>query len=657
MKRLQSQVIPIETPSGLPNDYHSLTREGQRKARINGCRQWLIDTADREYRAANLIKSTWLFDKLYLQPREDYDCGFYDMEPLPTPEMHWHLSRLWAMYRTSVSIAPRGSAKSTHGRKDSLMRLVTSPAYSFVYATSTHDNAKFHGQVCREQCYDNDDVNKDWGPEYNVEALKPVRGDKPTGVEHFYLNNGSHSRQVSVESRLRGIRPRRFRLDDPEYDAKGSTNMEAIREYMDQFLTKVVLPMVARRDCGADWTATFVSKKHYAWAAMDTFVDPATNTERAVDERFNYWARLTIPAAERDPDTGKLRSCWPEMWPVDDEEKERLKISDALSLEEIEKRIGGAAFRGEYMADPGAADDSFFILDTNPYGNHAWWIEESDPAYTEGNYLISDAKICYRTLNNGVESITKVPIRDFVTRNRLFCTVDTAYTENATSDRRCVMLMAITANNELFVLDAWSHRKKDAILIEEAFRICKLWRCPLIYVESVKDSRHVYHRFVDATRTRMQDLMDLPHDMVVKQLNVGMAAKETKIASLDLRFENNLIKLPILYKDKNPALLRLIAQINEFSPQIKDGGLQHDDEIDCVSMSLFVLKGKLRSFASGQTDISDQDPIAQLREGNLTDLNGMPYAFGVNLQEIPVDVISGLLDDRVTRTPDGRTRV
>jgi hypothetical protein len=643
MADILSDIKPINTRSGLPDDYPTLSKEGRRLARVNACRQWILPGTPAQ-RSQRLIQSTWLFDQLYLHPKEDYDPGFYDMPPLPTPQIHWQLSDLWAKHRASIAVLARGSGKSYHGFKDSILRLISYPGFSIVNATSTSDNSKKTGQVIQEQCYTNELIQEDWGPTYEVTSLKPMRGEKMTGIAWFYLKNRSWARQVSVRSRLRGARPRKFRLDDPEYDGTGSTNTEQLRSDMANFIFSIVLPMVMRHSCTVDWEATFVSKRHYAWSAMSTFIDPNTGMELATDPRFNYWGRLIIPAASIDPATGHLISCWREMWPETVEIKKQLRLFESVSLEEIRAQLGEASFRSEYMADPGTAEDAFFPLVEIPEGPqavHAWWPEAIDQAYLDHEYMNSSALMCYV---NKEGEVTKTPMRDFLKETRRFATVDTAYTEKVTSDRKCVNLMACTSNNELFVLDMWSDRKKDAVLMEKTFHMCARWGCPTIYVEVVKSSFHLYQRFREAVHTRYYETLGLDTPVVVKDLRPGMTAKTDKISSLDTRFENNLIKLPLTRRSTNPAITRLIDQIVGFNPNVSDGGLDNDDEVDTLSMSLFVMKGRLRSFIDGTESKDPDDPLENLARGQVKDRYGRSYAHGLNLNEIPVDTIHKLVD-------------
>lgn len=599
----------------LPADYYELTAEGQRKARINACRQWMIpaprtrDLSALVPTARRRVASHKFFDDYYLMVDEEnhFDPGFYDMTPLPSPEMHWDMVRMWAIYRKTLTVLPRGSAKSTRIRIDDIMKMVTAPIYSIVYASSSQDNAAGTSEINRSQIYENTRIQADWGPEYDVTSLKPTRGSKSTGSQHFYVNNGSHMRCVSASSRLRGIRPRRFRLDDPEYDGTASTSPELLREYMEQLLFKIAIPALMRSGAGIDWTATFVSRRHYAWHATNIVEGP--DGPQAEDPRFNSWARNTVKLVETD-DKGCERSCWPEMWPMDSKERDALKLPlDTQTVEEIRDSIGVAAFNSEYMASPGTGDDQYFQLDHQPRGRHAWWLTEIDPAYT------TDPRNSLTKINwydSEKETERSQTISQFLSDRMLFATLDTAYTETATSDRRCVVIMAWRPqDNDLFVLDAYSNRTTDSTLVNEALKRADRWKCPVLYPEVVRDSIKLYQRLNSIVQTRTGNQMGFGFIPTVRPLKVGHASKTAKIEALDVRVEHGLVKLPIFERHKNPAIRRLIDQFDGFAPFAKDGGLENDDEIDCLAMSMFVLKGRLREAQKAQTRVRTVDEMVE----------------------------------------------
>jgi hypothetical protein len=362
----------------LPPDYMDLTEDGQREARVNACRQWLVPVTSPQDKADRFIGAMLFFDHWYLCPDEadDFNPMFYDEDPVPLPDGHLGIYKEWAQNRASIAIAPRGFAKSNCIRKSILLQMLTRPGYSFIYATSTNDNAKQTGQIIKTQFQQNSRIFDDWSPEFDDNRIVPRRGEASFGIELMYLKNGSWFRAISSESRQRGGRPRCYVLDDPEYDPRASTSMSVLRSYMDTLLFKVVMPMITRPGTSLRWLATFVSRRHYAWYAMET----QENQEglKAKDPRFDHWSRMIIKAAYKDK-KDKLVSCWPEMWPVDREQKkDDPRLKERISLEEIKEQIGSANFASEYMADPGSSEDQFFPeLDDS----HRWWLTSVDAAY------------------------------------------------------------------------------------------------------------------------------------------------------------------------------------------------------------------------------------------------------------------------------------
>lgn len=600
--------IPIDGPLfPLPEDYDLLTKEGQRLARVNACRQWTIPPPrTREVsalvpHAARRVASHQFFDAYYLQPDEemDWDPGFYDLDPLPSPEMHWDMARMWSMYQRSLTVMPRGSAKSTTIRRDDLMKLVSYPKYSIVYATSSQSNSAQTSEIIRKQAYFNSRIQADWGPEYDVETLLPKRGVQPTGSEHFYLANSAHMRCLSATSRLRSIRPMRFRLDDPEWDGSASTNSEVLRQYMEQLLFKVVLPAVARAGSGIDWTATFVSRRHYAWHAANVVEGP--NGLEAQDPRFNSWARKTVKILEPD-ENGVLRSCWPEMWPIDSEERDRLGLPlDTQTIEELRVSLGASAFNSEYMAMPGTGDDQYFELDPEPKGRHAWWLTNIDPEVTTDP---RKSKALIHWENPETKEEVSQELGAFLSQRQLFITLDSAYTETATSDRRAATLMAWRAHdNVLFVMDMWSARSTDSKLVDEAMKMADRWRCPVLFPEVVRESFKLYQRIKGIVSTRTASQIGYSFVPRVVALKPGSMSKQAKIEALDVRVEHGLLKLPLWNRRGNPAVRRVCDQIEGFNPVAKDGGLENDDELDTVAMSIFVLRGKQRDVQKGDVHV------------------------------------------------------
>lgn len=634
----------------LPPDYDTLTKEGQRLARLNACRQWLLHEDNLETRGNNLVASVWWFDRYYLWPDDvaDFNPLFYDDTPLETPDFHWVLLRQWASYRLTAAVAPRGSAKSYLNCKDMLLRMMTRPAYSFVYATSTHSNAREVGERLKRQLIHNQRLHDDFAPEFDGRIV-PRRGEGSFSTEHMILNNGSWLRLLSASSKQRGGRPRRYRLDDPEYDPKSSTPMSVLRAYMDELLFKIVIPMVTRPDTGVDWVGTFVSKRHYLWHAMQ--LESTPEGSRAKDPRFNRWSRLIIPAAIEED--GVLSSCWPDMWPTTKSERllkavTQPRFKEALSLEEIRETIGTANFNSEYLASPG--DGDFTIFGSLVDHLHGWKFEEIDDRLDQP--LLTTTHIVWNEKVSEKTELRRMPLPEFLrSYARIFMTADTSHTSGTDSDFKVCCLMAITPQNDLFILDLWARQGPESDLVKAIFEMADRWRCPTVHPEIIKQGVSLYNALNSIVSTRANDMAGVAHLPKIVKLNPGMAEKQDKIAGLQFRFEHGKIKLPLWRRDQLPWRY-LFDQIESFNPEAQDGGLEKDDCIDTVAMSQFVLRGRL-----SKTPGSDGLPktlFERLRDGDFYE-NGMHVGEGLNLDSLSAQQIQEILDARTPSPTASKT--
>lgn len=605
----------------LPADYLSLTGEGQRKARINACRQWLLPGTPQE-RGKRLAGSVGYFDLHYLHPdqKSDFDPMFYDERPLRAAPFHTEILEQWGGSDRNIAIAPRGAAKSFLCRKAMLLRLLSRPMFSIVYATSTTDNAKGAGIALKHQFQENQRINDDWGPETPDGRLVPRRGEAPFGLDFLVLKNGSSFRAVSAESRLRGGRPRRFILDDPEFDPKASTSMALLRQYMDTLLFRVVLPMVMRPGCGVDWLATFVSRRHYAWHAMQVTTGARGETT-ALDPRFERWSRLTIRAAVEHE--GRLISCWPDMWPTEEEKRLLPHLADRVSLEEIEAQIGRANFLSEFMARPGAPQDAYFGLVTPE--KHGYVLSQPDDLL-ETNPRASLTKVTY--WSNGVE--TSTTLKELLGEMRLFQTVDTSYTSGSDSDYKATVVMGVDKDGNLWVLDVWAKQTVESDLVNNVLKKADRWRVPAVWPECIKEGISIFFALDSVVKARAKDMLKIAHMPAIRKILPGQQRKVDKIAALGMRFEHGKIKLPLHYRS-DPTWRLLFDQIDEFNPEAPDGGLKHDDLLDCVAMSMFIVTGRHQ-----YTPTVDRvkSPMELLKEGTFTGEHGF-LAHGFNFHEIP----------------------
>lgn len=608
---------------GLPEDYDTLTVDGQRLARVNACRQYLAP-ASEEVQARRFVRCLHFFDSFYLCPQIDssgdvlFDPYFYD-KWLPPPALHDSLAYYALRYKTSAAVAPRGFAKTKLLQKIILLTMSACPAFSWIYATSVQSISQRRGAEVKLQFDLNQRLNDDFGPEYGG-TFKPGRGVAAWGMGDFMLSNRSSMFCTSAESCQRGSRPRAYALDDPEFDAEKSTSTENLREGAERLIFKIALPMVARAGSRLIWWGTFVSKQHYLWAALQ--VDQNGNP---TDTRFGRWNRVIIPLRLPQAD-GTFKSAWPEQHPIDLQEKQRLALSDDTeTIPELRDRVGEPVFLAEYDARPG--DSGLNVFGELSVARHGYWIEQPDAFLVSAPWM-SNAQLCFFRKGAVVRhSLNELPALGW----RLYMTADTSYTAKVTSDYKAAGVFAVTPQGEIFFLDAWAAQCKPNLLTMEILRLAERWRASPIYPEAIKEGATIVDDLAAAIRDNASEILHqfdwLPN---VVPYNPGMTPKPSRIAaSLTRRFEHGLIKLPAygplaaFREDVHPWNM-LFSQIRGFNPYSDDCGLQHDDLVDILGMagSSKILKGLPQTPVSIKAQPVDH--VAKMLKGDLIDENGQP---------------------------------
>lgn len=561
----------------LPADYGSLDGEGQRLARVNACKQWLLPYRSPRELGEVYAKTVRFFDSYYLHPdfESDFNPFFYPSPPRFEAPFHELMLRTWgeAMWvppriedyepnsNASVIVIPRGGAKTYEMRKTIMLRLLSRPGFRYSYNTNSHDNTRETGGAVRRQLYENQRILDDWAPEYGG-RLKPPRGERSTGEERFYLSNESMLRCQSVEGRLRGGRFHALGIDDAENDERASTSLADRRANMERLLFSIALPMVSQAGNVVEWAGTFVSPRHYLWFAMETIGDPP----RAKDSRFDLWTRLLIRAAYADAN-GVTQSCWPDMWPATEAEIASTKrLLGCLSLEKMEARMGRAAFEREMMGRFTSSESSFFgTLDDR----HHYHFEHTDEAFLV-TPTQSQATIHWLRDDQPIS----MEIRAFLAQCRLFMTVDTSYTARPDSDFKCACVMALTPENELFILDLWAKQCPQGELLKAVFQLAERWRVPTVHPEVVRGSHALFTELQQMARGRIGITSAIVPAII--KLSPGIEDKNSKIGTLKPRFEHGLIKFPRGKGTQRPWTL-LFDQIAGFNPDGRDGGLSNDD--------------------------------------------------------------------------------
>jgi phage terminase large subunit-like protein len=296
--------------------------------------------------------------------------------------------------------------------------------------------------------------------------------------------------------------------------------------------------------------------------------------------------------------------------------------------------IGSHNYMAEYLAQPGEAEDLHFGEVTRE--KHGWWLENPDPL-VDSDPKNSEATVCWRG-KAGTEE--RMPMASFLKdRVRMFITVDTSYTATSDSDYKVCTLMGYDPVDAcLFVLDTWGMQCREQRLIEAAFAMAGRWGCPAIHPEVVRQSYGLYSAMESMVRQRAAEVTGETPPRIVP-LRVGTLDKTAKINALHYRFEHGLIKFPVWRRGQLPWRL-LFDQIEQFNPDAESGGLQHDDFIDTVAMSMFVVRGRLdRQVAHDGPAALDFDQM--LADGSIHDqlVGGMRNVEAMPFGSVGVDSI------------------
>lgn len=641
------KIIPSNPLWPLPEDYYELGQEARRLARVNACRQYLRTDVDVQTQASIFARCVAWFDRYYLKPDEhgirgvyegaipgawpDHAAGhvsplFYDSLVVNDPPFLLDMHRWYWLAQSMILVCPRGSSKSVNIRRRTLLRALAEPGYTQMYMTSTDNNAKHSGKIVHAQFRANDRLLRDWTPEFDG-RLVPRRGEGSYSLKDMTLRNGSQLAFGSVNSLQRGMRPLTYELDDPEADAKGSTSMAERRMIMDKTLFNVVLPMMNRPMTRTVWTATFISRQHFAWHAF-TLKELRDGTQVAEDERFAHWDRIMLRATDK-----KGRSVWPHMWPTDDEEKERLGLHPSTkTLVQIEKQIGPAAFAAEMMGNPGGAAAQYFPFDRTSkesegrFGYRFEGGDGRDPA-------VSNAEIVWNRYGRDGVTERRMRLRDVVAQCKPFAVLDTSYSASSHSDYKVVHVFATTPDRELLSLDVWAGQADESVLIRNALELSAKWGVRILWPEYVSRQKGLFHTLEAVIRDKLYEWSGVTMPPRVMPLKIGFESKVSKVAATRLWFDHALIKVPWV-RLREPAYRMLADQIEQFNPEVADGGLQNDDMIDTVAMAAMVLRQRV-VVESAEAAREPGDPMTLLREGR-SDVDGLSVASSLQFDRLTV---------------------
>lgn len=594
----------------LPRDYEELSAEGQKQARL----AVLYNQSTPE----GFVLASDFFTRVYLGPEE---TGFFKYGYQESPPFHFEMDYCLAKYARNAWAAPRGFAKSTRlVLVNPLLLALTRPNYELMLCFSTDRQTEDRFDTLMRQLTQNSRIIDDFG------IMQPKRGHATWNHHHLQFNNGALIKGQSVMGKKRGGRPRAIILDDPEYDPE-SPSQEAAQLLIEKFegiLFKQMIPML-EQGSSLFWVGTLISRRSFLFHA--TCGD---------DPRFDNWNRVVLKAIASDPkDHRKRILLWPEKW-------------TAAFLDARKKAIGAPAFASEYCNDPISPQERIFTIDPrkNEYSVEGEFDWKNPLAHTG---LI---KWCEREDKPGEHRTYKEfekPFRDHVAPMFRILLFDYASTIGQHSDYSCIAVIGYDKYNNLWVLDVWAGKEKDDTLKRLIYEKGMAWRPKVLGIEAIS----IQMSFAEAVQlyieeTEAQNAM--PWKIKVFPITYPhRVSKAQRISGLGWRFDPGQIKYPAHLAHVWPYT-NLYSQTEDFTPDL--ALLQHDDIIDTISMSQFVVKGR-----GGRYKPEDKrSSLLKRIIANKPLVPGMPIISGVPMNKITDEMVGILEAHNRTRKNNPRER-
>lgn len=544
----------------LPADYDTLTREGQRLARVNACR---MDGSPEE-----AIASWAWWCKYYLQPdsASGFEPNFYKAFK-PFAPAHYHIIGWLNQFKCVAIAAPRGFAKSTLKRSWMLQRLVAYDQQDIASFLITDKHVSREVYRLRMQIERNPRIYDDFGD------LRMARGEGIWNLHEFTLKNGNSFSATSIGSAIRGMRPDLAVLDDVELDEDNKSSAQSSVAEMKDKIQSVVLPMLEENSKMVVF-GTMVGKNSFLYHVISSEEDA---NFRPV-QKGGYWWKINIPAKD-----AKGNNAWSN------------KYTDTFLQEKLET-MGRTAFMQEYMGEPGSDEDCpFSVLDER----HEW-TTPADPGALQTKPLLLADPVNYteeaRKDGQDIRTPRSAPLNEHFSQMTRVIAVDYAEGLSSAHDYSAIVVGALDSRNDLWILDAWYGRVWSPALAAKVWELAERWQVHQIGVESVSTQMEVV-RLVRQWGEQRERSEGWSPSVVPLKYPMNLS-KGDRIMGLEWRFNQGKIKLPVARRslgwDATDAIPELYRQIRDFTPDLKN--LRHDDVIDAMAMLQYMFRSRVASF-------------------------------------------------------------
>lgn len=546
-----------------------------------------------------------LFRRLYLMPTEP---GFFYHDFVPSPPFHYEAIYDTASHARNILVAPRGFAKSVvAGTELPMFLLLTRPYYRLALTLATDKLIEARFDTIIMQLTENPYILEDFG------IQKPKRGNAIWNRHHIQLLKGSKMEGFSVSGRKRGARPDLLILDDPEYDPESDSATSAIvmKEKFETLLFRQIIPML-EKGSAIFWIGTMINRRSFLYHAC-----------YGGDPRFRFWNRRVLKSIEpaRDELTGPSL-LWDGKF-------------DQEFLDIRRQEIGPSAFMAEYQNDPTSEQERVLVINEK---KNEYWLENYGD---EMDLLHSDEPVRYCKFSKEDRSWveTREPVGSKFSQMFRIITFDPAAGLSQHHDYSCVAVLGFDTDNCLWILDMWMGRAKEQVILNKLYAMGIKWMPRVLGIES--SSTQI--QLVDSMSTILEERREsgwFPRVMPVNYRGEkGEKSKDRRIATLEWRFPTGKIKYPAHLQHKWP-ISGLYSQTRDFTYDM--ALLPHDDAIDAVAMSSFVVHNKgIKTFHHAD----EQTMIDRIRAGQ-TKIAGVPIISGMNINELDPETLGAMLDKK-----------
>ncbi len=350
-----------------------------------------------------------------------------------SPPFHYDVGELLTDRKIQqlALVLPRDHAKSTLA--------ATAVLHRFLFATP--DKPEFIAWIGEAQDQATDNLAWIQNHIYSNPAVHyyfgDLQGDKWTKTE-FTLNNGCRMIAKGTSQRLRGKKQLSTRytgivLDD--FESELNTKTPEARQQIKNWVTAAVYPAIDFDKGGFLWcNGTIV---HY-----DSFLNNIVDNYKAAKktgEEYS-WDVVTHKAILEDGTT-----LWPSRWPIEKlEERKQFYIDSGTP----------AKFYQEYMNQAKSPDDQIFSED------------DINDGYYKGKLKFSEeCNSWYLILEDGRKEYVNIYIG-----------VDPASTLSTRNDYSVIMVVAVSAEYDYYVIEYWRKRVLPMECADEIFKIAERYR-------------------------------------------------------------------------------------------------------------------------------------------------------------------------------------